>query len=196
MTTGSIFDVRREPQRVPAAPSRSTAQSALLVGGAIDTAGAQGANGNYGGAGGPIVLVTRGPLTLGGRLHSEGGNGSAGGGIGLNGGNGGAIELVVQSITSSAGVLSGGGNGGNASVQGGLRGRGGDGGRVRVWSQAPSLMLLQYVDSAGGSGDPNGADGPQQEESAPTGFAVSKTRPALVRRRTRRKARGSASSRA
>jgi hypothetical protein len=61
-------------------------------------------------------------------------------------------------------------------VLGGLRGRGGDGGRVRVWSQLPSLTLLQLVDSTGGTGDPNGTDGAQQEESAPTGLAISKTR--------------------
>ena len=51
---------------------------------------------------------------------------------------------------------------------------------MRVWSQLPSLILLQLVDSTGGTGDPNGADGPQQEESAPTGLTISKTRRARI----------------
>ena len=51
---------------------------------------------------------------------------------------------------------------------------------MRVWSQLPSLILLQLVDSGGGTGDPNGADGPQQEESAPTNLAISKTRMLVV----------------
>ena len=144
----------------------------LLVGGAIDSSGASGANGNPGGNGGAIVLSVHGALTLGGRLRSEGGAGSNGSAAG---GNGGSIELVVSSIAASAGVLSGGGNGGNPLAQGGLRGRGGNGGRVRVWSQLPSLILLQLVDSTGGTGDPNGTDGAQQEESAPTNLTLSKT---------------------
>ncbi len=147
-------------------------QSALLVGGAIDASGAAGANGNPGGPGGGMLLTTHGPLTLAGRLRSEGGAGSNGSAAG---GPGGSIDLVVQSIASSTGVLSGGGNGGNPIAQGGLRGHGGNGGRVRVWSQVPSLILLQLVDSTGGTGDPNGTDGPQQEESAPSGLAISKT---------------------
>jgi hypothetical protein len=154
-------------------------QNALLVGGAIDTSGGPGASTDpprQGGSGGPMVLIAaRGALTLGGRLRSEGGAGGSGGGQGASGGNAGAIELIVQSIAASTGVLSGGGNGGNAGVQGAPRGKGGDGGRVRVWAQLPSLMLLQLVDSTGGAGDPNGADGPQQEESAPTGLSISKT---------------------
>ena len=83
---------------------------------------------------------------------------------------------VVQSIASSTGVLSGGGNGGAPGIQNGLRGAGGNGGRVRIWAQLPSLILLQLVDSTGGTGDPNGADGPQQDESAPTALSISKTR--------------------
>jgi hypothetical protein len=154
-------------------------QTALLVGGAIDTSGGAGANGNparQGGSGGSMALIAaRGPLTLGGRLRSEGGAGGSGGAQGASGGNSGAIELVVQSIAASTGVLSGGGNGGASGVAGGPRGKGGDGGRVRVWAQAPSLMLLNLVDSTGGAGDPNGADGAQQDESAPTGLAISKT---------------------
>ncbi len=108
-------------------------------------------------------------------MRSEGGAGSSGGPQGARGGNGGAVEIVVQSIAASTGVLSGGGNGGNAGVQNGPRGAGGNGGPVRVWAQAPSLILLQLVDSTGGSGDPNGTDGAQQDESAPTDFSVSKT---------------------
>ena len=119
-----------------------------------------------------MLLSVHGPLTLGGRLRSEGGAGSNGGAAG---GNGGAIELVVSSIASSTGVLSGGGNGGAPLAQGGPLGRGGDGGRVRVWSQLPSLILLQLVDSTGGTGAPNGTDGPQQEESAPSNLTISKT---------------------
>jgi hypothetical protein len=148
------------------------AATGLLVGGAIDTSGANGANGNAGGSAGAMLLSVHGPLTLGGRLRSEGGAGANGS---APGGNGGPIELVVSSIASSAGVLSGGGNGGGALAQGGLRGRGGDGGRVRVWSQLPSLILLQLVDSTGGTGDPNGTDGAQQEESAPSNLTLSKT---------------------
>jgi hypothetical protein len=46
-----------------------------------------------------------------------------------------------------------------------------------VWSQQPSLILLQLVDSTGGAGDPNGVDGPQTENAAPTTFTIStKTR--------------------
>jgi hypothetical protein len=175
VTTGSITALGENLSAAGGAVVLA-AQTGLLVGGAIDTAGAGGSNGIPGGAGGAISLTAlHGPLTLAGRLRSEGGAGSAGGAQGLSGGNGGAIELVVQSIASSTGVLSGGGNGGNAGVQNGPRGRGGDGGRVRVWAQLPSLILLQLVDSTGGAGDPNGADGPQQEESAPTALSISKT---------------------
>ena len=45
-----------------------------------------------------------------------------------------------------------------------------------MWAQQPSLILLQLVDSGGGTGDPNGADGPQSENAAPTTFTISKTR--------------------
>jgi hypothetical protein len=146
------------------------APNGLLVGGAVDTSGGNGGNGNPGGNGGPMRISVHGPLTLGGRLRSEGGVGSNGGAAG---GNGGPIELVVGSIASSTGVLSGGGNGG-AGIGPGASGRGGDGGRVRVWSQLPSLILLQLVDSTGGTGTPNGTDGPQQEESAPSNLTLSK----------------------
>jgi hypothetical protein len=122
-----------------------------------------------------MLLSTHGPLTLGGRLRSEGGAGGSGAAAGANGGNGGSIELVVQSIGSSTGVLSGGGNGGNSGVQNGPQGRGGDGGRVRVWAQLPSLILLQFVDSTGGQGTPNGSDGPQMDEAAPSGLGISKS---------------------
>ena len=148
------------------------ATTGLLVGGAIDTSGANGGNGNPGGPGGAIVLSVHGPLTLGGRLRAEGGTGGNGSAAG---GNGGSIELVVSSIASSIGVLSGGGNGGQPLAQAGARGRGGDGGRVRVWSQLPSLILLQLVDSTGGAGDPNGTDGPQQDEAAPSNLVLSKS---------------------
>jgi hypothetical protein len=47
---------------------------------------------------------------------------------------------------------------------------------VRIWAQLPSLILLQLVDSTGGAGDPNGVDGLQVEEAAPTGLSISKTR--------------------
>jgi hypothetical protein len=85
------------------------------------------------------------------------------------------VLLIVQSIAASTGVLSGGGNGGNPGIQNGLRGAGGNGGLVQVWAQSPSLILLQLVDSTGGTGDPNGADGAQQDESAPTALSLSKT---------------------
>jgi hypothetical protein len=176
VTTGSIAALGKNLGAAGGTVSLA-AQTGLLVGGAIDTSGAGGSNGMPGGAGGAIALAAaHGPLTLAGRLRSEGGAGSAGVAQGLSGGSGGAIEIVVQSLASSTGVLSGGGNGGNASVQGGPRGRGGDGGRVRVWAQLPSLILLQLVDSPGGAGDPNGVDGPQQEESAPTALTITKTR--------------------
>jgi hypothetical protein len=153
------------------------AQSGLLVAGAIDTAGAAGANSNGGGGGGPILLLAaHGPLTLGGRLRTEGGAGATASPQGARGGNGGAIEIVTSAIAASSGVLSGGGNAGNSGVAGGPRGAGGNGGRVRVWAQQPSLILLQLVDSGGGAGDPNGVDGPQSENAAPTTFTISKTR--------------------
>jgi hypothetical protein len=178
VTTGSITTMA-ENLSASGAPVALVSQTALLVGGAIDTSGAAGAGGNParpGGSGASMTLIAaHGPLTLGGRLRAEGGAGGTGGAQGAAGGNGGPIELIVQSIAASAGVLSGGGNGGNSGVAAGPRGKGGDGGRVRVWAQAPSLILLQLVDSTGGAGDPNGADGQQQEESAPTGLAVSKT---------------------
>jgi hypothetical protein len=174
VTTGPIAALG-ENLSAPGGSVTLLSQTALLVGGSIDTSGAAGANGGAGGAGGPMLLSTHGPLTLGGRLRSEGGAGSSGGPAGAPGGNGGAIELVVQSIASSTGVLSGGGTGGNAGVQNGPQGRGGDGGRVRVWAQLPSLILLQLVDSTGGQGVPNGADGPQQDEAAPTGLSITKT---------------------
>lgn len=174
ITTGSITALG-ENLSAPGGSVSLVSNSALLVGGAIDTSGGAGGNGLPGGAAGGMLLITRGPLTLGGRLRSEGGLGSNGAGVGAPGGNGGPVTLVVQSIAASTGVLTGGGNGGNASAMGGLRGRGGDGGQVRVWAQLPSLTLLQLVDSTGGTGDPNGNDGPQQEESAPTGLAISKT---------------------
>jgi hypothetical protein len=175
VSTGSIVTLG-ENLSAPGGAVTLAGQAGLLVGGSVDTAGAAGGNGYPGGAGGAIALSSpHGPLTLAGRLRSEGGTGSSGGGQGATGGNGGAIEIVAQSIAASTGVLSGGGDGGNAGVQNGPRGAGGNGGRVRVWAQLPSLILLQLVDSAGGSGDPNGADGPQQDESAPTNFAISKT---------------------
>ena len=174
VTTGSIAALG-ENLSAPGGSVTLSSQSALIVGGAVDTSGAPGSSGNPGGAGGPMLLSTHGPLTLGGRLRSEGGPGGSGGGAGANGGNGGSIELVVQSIASSIGVLSGGGTGGNSGVQNGPQGRGGDGGRVRVWAQVPSLILLQLVDSTGGQGTPNGTDGPQMDESAPTGLSITKT---------------------
>jgi hypothetical protein len=174
VTTGSIAS-SGENLGAPGGRVTVSSQSALVVGGAIDTSGAASSSGNAGGAGGPMLLITHGPLTLGGRLRSEGGTGGSGGPFGAAGGNGGSIELVVQSIVSSAGVLSGGGNGGNAAVQNGPQGRGGDGGRVRVWAQVPSLILLQLVDSTGGQGNPNGSDGAQLDESAPTDLSITKT---------------------
>ena len=54
--------------------------------------------------------------------------------------------------------------------------------RVRIWAQLPSLILLQLVDSSGGTAaarDPNGIDGPQQEESAPDGLSIVARRGAL-----------------
>ena len=174
VTTGALTAMG-ENLSAPGGSVTVSSLSALIVGGPVDTSGAPGSSGNPGGAGGPMLLRTHGPLTLGGRLRSEGGAGGSGAAAGADGGNGGSIELVVQSIASSTGVLSGGGNGGNSGVQNGPQGRGGDGGRVRVWAQLPSLILLLLVDSAGGQGTPNGADGPQQEEAAPSGLAISKT---------------------
>jgi hypothetical protein len=171
VTTGSIMTLAENLSGSGGSVTLA-AQSGLLVGGAVDTSGGNGGNGNPGGPGGAMLLSVHGPLTLGGRLRSEGGVGSNGGAAG---GNGGSIELVVSSIASSTGVLSGGGNGGAAVGQGGALGRGGDGGRVRVWSQLPSLILLQLVDSTGGTGAPNGTDGPQAEESAPSNLTLSKT---------------------
>jgi hypothetical protein len=173
VTTGPIAALG-ENLSAPGGSVTLVSQSALLVGGGIDVSGAAGANGGTGGAGGAMLLVTHGPLTLGGRLRSEGGPGSSGGPAGAAGGNGGSIELVAQSIASSAGVLSGGGDGGNAAGNG-PQGRGGDGGRVRVWAQAPSLILLQLVDSTGGQGSPNGSDGAQLDESAPSDLSITKT---------------------
>ena len=181
VSTGAVATLG-ENLSAPGGNVTLAAQSSLLVGGSIDTSGAAGANGNParqgGNAGAMFLAVAHGPLTLGGRLRSEGGPGGNGaaGANGAPGGNAGAIEIVVQSIASSAGVLSGGGNGGAAGAQTAARGVGGNGGRVRIWSQLPSLILLQLVDSTGGTGDPNGADGPQIEEAAPTGLAISKTR--------------------
>ena len=71
----------------------------------------------------------------------------------------------MQSIASSTGVLAGGGNGGTGAP-------GGNGGRVRVWAQLPSLILLQLVDTTGGTGTPAGIDGLQQEEAAPTALSI------------------------
>ena len=60
-----------------------SAQSSLLVGGVIDTSGAAGSTGNPGGAGGSMLLsAAHGPLTLGGRLRSEGGAGGNGPAVG------------------------------------------------------------------------------------------------------------------
>jgi hypothetical protein len=175
VTTGSI-SAMAENLSASGGPVTLLSQSGLLVGGPIDTAGAPGGGGRPGGSGGAMLLSTHGPLTLGGRLRSEGGAGGSGGPAGANGGNGGSIEIVVQSIASSTGVLSRGGNGGNSGVQNGPQGSGGNGGGVRVWAQLPSLILLQLVDSTGGQGSPNGIDGPQMEEAAPSGLAISKTR--------------------
>jgi hypothetical protein len=174
VTTGSITTLG-ENLSAPGASVTLSSQSALIVGGPVDSSGAPGSSGNPGGAGGPMLISTHGPLTLGGRLRSEGGAGGSGAAAGATGGNGGSIELVVQSIASSTGVLSGGGDGGNSGVQNGPQGRGGDGGRVRVWAQLPSLILLQLVDSAGGQGTPNGTDGPQMDEAAPTALSITKT---------------------
>ncbi|MDX6573301.1 MAG: hypothetical protein QOC86_2457 [Gaiellales bacterium] len=173
VTTGSIAS-SGENLGGPGGRVTVSSLSTLIVGGAVDTSGAASSSGNAGGGGGPVLLITHGPLTLGGRLRSEGGIGGSGGPFGAAGGNGGSIEIVAQSIASSAGVLSGGGNGGNAAGNG-PQGRGGDGGRVRVWAQAPSLILLQLVDSTGGQGNPNGSDGAQLDESAPSDLSITKT---------------------
>ena len=147
------------------------AQTGLLVGGAVDTSGGNGGNGNPGGNGGPMRISVHGPLTLGGRLRSEGG-------VGSNGGSRPAATAARSSSSSdrshrpracSAVAATA------APASAGPPGRGGDGGRVRVWSQLPSLILLQLVDSTGGTGTPNGTDGPQQEESAPSNLTLSKT---------------------
>ena len=37
------------------------------------------------------------------------------------------------------------------------------------------MILLQLVDSTGGQGTPNGIDGPQMDEAAPTGLSITKT---------------------
>ena len=175
VSTGSIVALG-ENLSAPGGSVGLAAQSGILVGGSIDASGAAGGNGSPGGSGGTIALsVAHGPLTLGGRLRSEGGNGGSGGAQGARGGNGGTVVLVVQSIAASAGVLTGGGNGGNSGVQNGPGGAGGNGGLVQVWAQLPSLILLQLVDSTGGQGTPNGTDGPQQDESAPTALAITKT---------------------
>jgi hypothetical protein len=178
VTTGSITTMG-ENLSASGAGVTVVSQTALLVGGAIDTSGAAGAGGNparQGGSAGSIVLIAaHGALTLGGRLRSEGGIGGSGGAQGASGGNGATVLLIVQSIAASTGVLSDGGNGGAPGIQNGLRGAGGNGGLVQVWAQAPSLILLQLVDSTGGTGDPNGADGPQQDESAPTALSLAKT---------------------
>jgi hypothetical protein len=174
VTTGSISAMAENLSASGGSVTLLSA-SALLVGGSVDTSGAAGTTGRPGGSAGSMLLNTHGPLTLGGRLRAEGGAGASGGPAGANGGNGGAVELVVQSIASSVGVLSGGGNGGTSGVQNGPQGAGGNGGRVRVWAQVPSLILLQLVDSTGGQGAPNGADGAQTDEAAPTALSITKT---------------------
>ena len=154
-------------------------QTGLLVGGAVDTSGAAGLerqSRRRAAAPADALVSTHGPLTLGGRLRSEGGaGGSARPPQARTAATAAPIEIVVQSIASSTGVLSGGGNGGTRACRTARAAVGGDGGRVRVWAQAPSLILLQLVDSTGGTGTPNGADGPQMDESAPTGLSISKT---------------------
>ena len=178
VTTGPITTMG-ENLSASGATVAVVSQTALLLGGPIDSSGAAGAGGDParpGGSAGSIMLIAaHGALTLGGRLRAEGGAGGTGGAQGASGGHGASVKLIVQSIAASTGVLSGGGNGGNPGIQNGLRGAGGNGGLVQVWAQAPSLILLQLVDSTGGAGDPNGIDGPQQEESAPTGLTLSKT---------------------
>ena len=102
VTTGAITTLGREPER--AGRQRDVAaQSALLVGGAVDTSGAAGGNGQPGrhrrrdapGSGARAAHARRAPAL--GRRHGQRGSGGA------PGGNGGSIELVVQSIASSDG---------------------------------------------------------------------------------------------
>ena len=178
VTTGSITTLGENLSASGGAVALR-AQTGLLVAGAIDTSGARRRERRTaGGGGGPILLLAaHGPLTLGGRLRSEGGAGGTASPQGARGGNGGAIEIVVSVDRSILGrAQRRRERAGTAASRADLAVRGGNGGRVRVWAQQPSLILLQLVDSGGGTGDPNGADGPQTENAAPTTFTISKTR--------------------
>ncbi|MDP9256040.1 MAG: hypothetical protein M3Q31_05735, partial [Actinomycetota bacterium] len=72
VTTGSITALG-ENLSAPGGSVRLSSQSALIVGGAVDTSGAPGSSGNPGGAGGAMWFSTHGPLRLGGCMRSEGG---------------------------------------------------------------------------------------------------------------------------
>lgn len=130
----------------------------------VNTAPTANANGAGGGAGGLIVLLSKGTITINGTLKANGGLGSAGfstlstGSIrgGGGGGGGGVICLVapaIPSVTGSIQITGGSGGatfigatGSGAGASGGASGGdGGTGGNASVTSTSGSVGLYQTI---------------------------------------------------
>ncbi len=114
-----------------------------------------------GGAGGVIVVVSKGTITMAGALHANGGSGASGwdgnGGVGEGGGGGGGG--IIQLISPSA-----------ASVTGSIQVNGGAGG-----SNAGTGSL-----AAGGGGGASGGNGGNGGGTAYTGQSVTNPQSGLV----------------
>ncbi len=179
VTTGSIATLGGESQRARAAASRCGSRRALLVGGAIDTSGAAGRQRRSPAArGGAISLLTRtdrsrsagdcAPRAAPGAPAAPSAPPAA---TAARSSSSSARSPPPRACSAAAATAA------PRASQGGLRGRGGNGGAVRVWAQLPSLILLQLVDSGGGTGDPERRRRPAESRSPHRRTSrVSKTR--------------------
>lgn len=151
-------------------------RSAVTILGGVYTGGGNASGGvaTNGGWGGNVILhATAGPLALSSPVRTSGGNGAnapAGQKAGA-GGRGGALDLVGTPIDPIAGINTEGGDGG-FSNDNDHRGAGGAGGAVHAWSETDIFSTLRAISTAGGGGAPPGVDGPQLQDSGPTGLTV------------------------
>ena len=156
VTTGSIAALG-ENLSAPGGSVTLSAQSALIVGGAVDTSGAAGSSGN------PARRAAAGamswpPRTA--RSRSAGGCAPKAEPAARRGSARRATAATAARSRSSCSPSrpppassAAAATAATPASRTAPRGRGGDGGRVRVWAQLPSLILLQLVDSTGGTGD-------------------------------------------
>ena len=171
---------RREPGRAGGSVTLRS-QSALLVGGAVDTSGAAGGNGQPGGG-----RRRRSPARPADRSRSAGACVPRAASAATAAASGLPAATARRSSSSCSpshpprASSAAAATAAMPACRAACADAAATAARVRVWSQLPSLILLQLVDSGGGTGDPNGADGPQVEESAPTGSRALEDARALV----------------